>query len=75
MRYKDLPAPRPDSVTAHGFCIYAQQPMLRCMHCQEDYSACPGDYFLSDPDEEIICQDCGDPLLLVDKIIKYVEVR
>lgn len=65
MKYKELPAPRPD---------HQQQPMLLCRGCHGEYSATPGDYFTRDPNEEITCGECGEHLELVDKTIKYVPV-
>lgn len=74
MRYRDLPAPRPDRVLKNGTRILAHQPILYCYGCGGEFSATPGDYWQYPRDAEIECGECGDPLSLVVKRTVYEEV-
>ena len=41
--------------------------------CGDEYSSTIGDYWILEEDDEIRC-NCGDELILVNKIVKYEEV-
>lgn len=45
--------------------------LLHCPNCDAEYSATKGDYFWADPNEEIMCSDCGEPMELVTKSNSY----
>ena len=46
--------------------------MLYCIRCGEQYSATPGDYFMSDPNTVFRC--CGLNMRLVTKHEVYINV-
>jgi len=63
VRFNDLPAnPAP------GVCLH-------CPLCEENYSACAGDYFTQAPSDVCECAMCDEPLRLVRKVTTYAEVR
>ncbi len=68
MTYGQLPSPRPgrDLPNGRGH-VKARQPMLICSAgCDGEYSANPGDYWLTPKTEVITCGECGEPMRLVD---------
>lgn len=63
MQVKDLK----DQIDTKG-----PRPILYCPVCGAEYSAHAGDYFLARPDHVFEC--CGEPMLLVVKTTRYIEV-
>lgn len=50
-------------------------PFLRCPCCACEYSAHKGDYWAAThPDEPMRCGECGEPLKLVRRFTRFVEV-
>lgn len=60
--YADLPEPTIPS------------SLLACPMCGEEYSATRGDYW-NRLGEEVRCERCVEPLRLVRKVTRYVQVR
>ena len=62
MTYSRLPEP-----------AYTNSSLL-CRMCNESYSANRGDYW-DRLDEPMLCRRCLEPLKLVRKVVRYVQVR
>lgn len=63
MKYKDLPGR-----AAHGVSIICGSG------CYGTYSADRGDYWQASPADTIPCGECGEPMVLVQKRVKFVRV-
>lgn len=53
--------------------VSSPHPILYCNHCQSEYSANVGDYFMERLETVLVC--CGKPLTLVTKQTVYKKVK
>ncbi len=78
MKYKDLPQQDRTSKTiktkdGHAI-ILGPATFLYCESCDGRYSASRGDYFMADPEAEIICGECDEPMILAQERTEIVPV-
>lgn len=75
MRYGDLPATTGKSrVLDSGVTILPRQPQMRCSEeCEGIYSAEHGDYFWANDTDEVLCSECGSPMVLGHEETRWVD--
>jgi hypothetical protein len=73
LTYGALPEPIPDTVLPSGARILHRQPQIACSNgCHGEYSANPGDYWNYPKDAPIVCDDCGEPMIVVHERTYHV---
>lgn len=68
---RDLPDVQGRKLADGGY-IEPVRPVLYCRSCGATYSASPGDYWHAEGGKPLTCDECGDPLELAQRMVRYV---